>query len=147
MISYEGEIVISRPVAAVFDYVTNFENFTKWSDTHAVTRLSNGDSGVGTRLKIDMGRGPLRSQIEFETVEWEPEKVWGFKTVASTSMAWDGMYGFEPIGAGSTRLTAAGQVSLNGWRRLLEPLVRAELRKGEQAELGKLKELLEANAG
>lgn len=143
MITYQGEIVINRPVAEVFGYVTTFENFPLWSDTNAVTRLSNGKVGLETRLRLDMGKGPMRSEIEFETIGWEPERNWTFKTVSATPIVWDGMFGFEAQGPMSTKVRAAGQVSLKGWRKLLEPMVRSELRKTEQAELEKLKGLLE----
>ena len=147
MISYQGEIVIIRPVSEVFDYATAIENFPKWSDTHSVTRLSNGAVGVGSRLLFDMGRGPMRSQIEFDTIEWEPDRKWAFKSVSKGPIGWSGMYGFEDLGASSTKVTMEGEINLRGWRRLLEPVVRAELRKSEQAELEKLKALIENGSG
>jgi hypothetical protein len=147
MIVYDGDTVINRPVAEVFEYATTFENFPEWSDTTSVTRLTNGAAGPGTRLRLDMGKGPMRSKIDFDTVGWEQDRSWAFKTVSSGPIVWDGMYGFEPMGPSTTKVTASGQVTLRGWRRVLEPLVRAELRKGEQAELETLKQLLESRAG
>jgi len=49
----------------------------------------------------------------------------------------------QPDGAG-TRLTYAGEMSLRGWRRLLEPVMGGEIRDGEAKEAIRLKELLEA---
>ncbi len=143
MIMYQGHIVIGRPVAEVFDYTTTVENFTNWSDTHSVKRLTNGALGVGSRLLLDMGRGPMRTQIEFETIAYEKDRRWDFKTISEGPIRWDGSYGFEPEGASSTRVRIEGQVTLRGWRRLLEPIVRAELRREEQAELERLKALIE----
>lgn len=143
MISYEGEIVIDRPVAEVFRYTTNFENFPKWTDTHAVKRLTNGPVGVGTRILLDMGKGPMRSRIEFDTVGWIENRSWAFKTISDGSIVWDGKYGFEAEAPSSTKVIMSGRVTLKGWRRLLEPLIRIELRKNEQVELGRLKGLLE----
>lgn len=143
MISYQSEIVINRPLAEVFDYATTFENLPKWSDTHSVRRLSTGPVGVGALVQIDMGKGPVRSQIEFKTIRWEKDRSWAFKTVSASPIVWDGSFEFESLGPDSTRMRMGGQVTLKGWRRLLEPLVRGELRKGEQAELEKLKGLLE----
>ena len=146
MITYKGEIVINRPVAEVFDFATTFENFPRWSDVTTVKRLSNGPVGMGTRLQLEMGKGPIKSQIDFETIGWETDRNWTFKTVSVSPIVWDGMFGFEPLGAESTRVRAAGQVTLKGWRRLLEPVVRGELRKTEQAELETLKGILEGQA-
>ena len=146
MIAYRGEIVINRPVAEVFDFATTFENFPRWSDVTTVKRLSNGPVGLGTRLQLEMGKGPMKSQIDFETIGWEKDRNWTFRTVSASPIVWDGMFGFEPLGPESTRVRAAGQVTLKGLRKLLEPLVRGELRKTEQAELETLKGILESQA-
>jgi uncharacterized protein YndB with AHSA1/START domain len=63
MIAYNGEIVIDRPVAEVFEFATTFENFPRWSDVTTVKRLSNGPVGLGTRLQLEMGKGPMLSRI------------------------------------------------------------------------------------
>jgi hypothetical protein len=144
MITYNGEIVINRPVAEVFDFATTFENFPRWSDVTTVKRLSNGPVGLGTRLQLEMGKGPMKSQIDFETIGWEKDRNWTFRTVSASPIVWDGMFGFEPLGPESTHVRAAGQVTLKGLRKLLEPLVRGELRKNEQAELETLKGILES---
>ncbi len=146
MIVYKGEIVINRPVAEVFDFATTFENFPRWSDVTTVKRLSKGPVGLGTRLQLEMGKGPMKSQIDFETIGWEKDRNWTFKTVSASPIVWDGMFGFEPLGPESTHMRAAGQVTLKGWRKLLEPLVRRELPKNEQAELETLKGILESQA-
>jgi hypothetical protein len=146
MIAYNGEIVINRPVAEVFEFATTFENFPRWSDVTTVKRLSKGPVGLGTRLQLEMGKGPMKSQIDFETIGWEKDRSWTFKTVSASPIVWDGMFGFEPLGPESTHVRAAGQVTLKGLRKLLEPLVRGELRKNEQAELETLKGILERQA-
>lgn len=146
MITYNGEIVISRPVADVFDYATTFEYFPRWTDVISMKRLSNGPVGVGTRVQLEMGRWPLKSQIDFETVVWERDRNWTFKTVSASPIVWDGRFVFEPLGPESTQVRTAGQVTLKGLRKLLEPVVRGELRKSEQAELETLKGILEGQA-
>jgi uncharacterized membrane protein len=146
MINYQGEVVVNRPVSEVFAYVTTFENFPKWTDTHSVRRLTNASGGVGTRLLLDMGRGPMRSEVEFDTTGWEPDRLWAFQSVTDGPIGWNGNYGFRPVSVSSTKVTTEGQVTLRGWRRLLEPIVKAELRRGEQAELEKLKGLIEGGS-
>jgi hypothetical protein len=61
-------------------------------------------------------------------------------------MRWDGSYAVAPAGDGSTRVIGLGQVGLKGWQRLLEPFMGGEIKRGEAAELGKLKALLEGPA-
>ena len=144
MITYEGEIVINRPVAEVFDYATTPANFPQWTDVTSMKRLSDGPSAVGTRLQLEMGRGPMKSRNDFETVRWEQDRNWTFRTVSASPIVWDGMLGFEPQGPDSTLVRSSGQVTLRGWRKLLEPVARGELRKREQAELETLRRLLES---
>ena len=48
-------------------------------------------------------------------------------------------------GASSTRLQQSGQLRFGGIMGLLEPFMRGEVRKSEQKEIEKLKELLESN--
>ena len=55
---------------------------------------------------------------------------------------WEAEVAVEPDEAGS-RLSTSGTFRLHGWRRLLEPLVRGEIQRGEAAELDRLKAILE----
>ncbi len=41
------------------DFTTTFENFPRWSDVTKVKRLSNGPVGLGSRLQLEMGKGPM----------------------------------------------------------------------------------------
>jgi hypothetical protein len=61
-------------------------------------------------------------------------------------MNWDGSYEVAAAGDGATRVIGLGQVGLKGWQRLLEPFMKGEIQRGEAAELGHLKELLEGPA-
>jgi hypothetical protein len=105
--------------------------------------LGDHGNGPGAKVILDMGKGPMRSQLEFATIGWEQNRNWSFKTLSAGPLLWDGSYRFEPAGEGGTRVSQAGRVTLKGWRRLLEPLVRVELQKGEHSELIRLKGLLE----
>jgi uncharacterized protein YndB with AHSA1/START domain len=146
MITYEGEIVIDRPAAEVFAYATDPDKFALWTDVNSITRLSPGDA-VGSRYQMDMGKGPMRATIVYKTVQLDPGRRWAMKTDAKSPIGWDSELAFEALGPTSTRMRSTGEVTLHGWRRLLEPLVRGELRKNEQAELVTLKGILEGTAG
>jgi uncharacterized membrane protein len=143
MISYESQITIERPTNEVFSYVTTFENFPQWTDTNQVTRISPDREGVGGRLLIDMGKGPFRHQAEYETVAWDPNRRWAFRTAPGAPIGWEGSFVFESSESGATKVTSTGHVSLRGWRRLLTPLARMEISHSEKAELETLKSLLE----
>jgi uncharacterized protein YndB with AHSA1/START domain len=143
MFTYEGETTIARPAEEVFAFAADPENLPKWTDTSQVEVLTDGPMGLGTRLKVTMGKGPLRATADFETSEWEENRSWTYKTIPPHWLLWDATYRVEPIDASSSKFSTSGQISISGFRRLLEPLVRGELAKGEQAELERLKAIVE----
>ncbi len=143
MISYEGEAIIERPVGQVFAYAAAWENLPEWSDVSDISKLTDDPVGLGTRLRITMGKGPMRATVDYDTTEWEPDRTWSYSTVPPAWILWDATYSVEPISPTSTRITTHGQIKLTGWRRILEPMVRGEVSKGEQLELDKLKTILE----
>ena len=143
MIEYQGETIIERPVDQVFAYAADYKNLPEWSDVSDVAMLTDDPVGQGTRLRMTMGKGPMRATVEYDTAEWEPNRTWSYTTVPPAWILWDATYSVEPISQSSTRITTHGQIRLKGWRRILEPLVRGEVGKGEQLELDKLKAIIE----
>jgi hypothetical protein len=143
VISYDGEATINRPTSEVFAYATEPKNLPQWSDVSYVEMLTNGPIGLGSRLKITMGQGPMRATSDFEVSEWEQDRTWMYKTLPPHWLLWDATYRVEPLGPSSTRVTTHGDIRISGMRRILEPIIRRELSIGEQGELNKLKTILE----
>jgi hypothetical protein len=77
---------------------------------------------------------------------FETDRMVGYKTIEGP-FAWVGGFRLDPIGEDETRVTSFGRVTLTGFRRLLEWLFAGQVRKGEAAELTKLKALVETNPG
>ena len=63
--------------------------------------------------------------------------------VTHPTLEWKAVSTLAAAGTG-TRLTYAGDLRLRGWRRLLEPIMAREVRRGEASEALQLKALLEA---
>lgn len=105
MINYDGETTIDRPASEVFAFATAPENLPKWSDVSEVEMLSDGPMGVGTTLRMTMGRGPMRATTEFETSEWEEDRTWTFRTVPPSWILWNATYLVEPLGPSSSRFS------------------------------------------
>jgi hypothetical protein len=66
-----------------------------------------------------------------------------FTTYSARPILWDGEYRLEPAATNGTRLSQAGTLKFRGLWRLVEPLVGAEIRRNEIAELERLKQVLE----
>ncbi len=143
MIEYQGETIIERPVDQVFAYAAAYKNLPEWSDVSDVAMLTDDPVGQGSRLRMTMGKGPMRATLDFDIAAWEPNQTWSYTTVPPAWILWDATYSVEPISPTPTRITTHGQITLKGWRRILEPLVRGEVGKNEQLELDKLKTIIE----
>ena len=143
VITYDGAATINRSAEEVFVFASAPVNLPKWSDVSDVQKLTDGPMGLGSRVRLAMGQKPMRAIAEFEISEWEENRAWTWKTVPPLWIIWDASYRIEPLGPSSCRITTEGQITLNGMRRVLEPMVRREVAKREQDELDLLRELLD----
>ena len=146
MITYDGEATINRTAEEVFAFASAPENLPRWTDVSDVEKLTDGPMGLGSRVKLAMGKKPMRAIAEFEISEWEENRAFTWKTVPPLWMLWDANYQIEPLGPSSCRITTEGQITLSGIRRALEPMIRSEMAKREQGELDLLKEILEGQS-
>jgi uncharacterized membrane protein len=146
MITVEKSIVIDRPAAEVFAYVSDHTNAPRWQrGLLEVRRATDGPIGVGTRhtlVRSFMGR---RMEASNEFTQYEPNKLVAFN-VTSDSVAAMGWYVVEPAGSNRVRLTSRIEMRPSGLTRLAEPLIAASLRREVEANLTDLKVLLEAKA-
>jgi uncharacterized protein YndB with AHSA1/START domain len=142
MIRYASEVTISRPPSDVFPYLIEREKQALWSDV-PMTPLTEGPLRVGSRQRLTFGKGPLRASLTLEFAALEPGQRVAFRTVSERGIRWTGEYRLAPTADGSgTLLGQKGTLEFRGLWRLAEPLVGAEIRRGEVAELEKLKAVL-----
>ena len=142
MIHYSSDVTIARPPHAVYEAFLDPDLYSKWTDMVEVSFDGLDPPGVGTRGRFRMAKGPFKGTLEMELIELETDRRVVFH-VTHPDLDWTAVSTLEPAGTG-TRLTYAGDLQLNGWRRLLEPLMAREVRSGEAAEALRLKALLEA---
>ena len=143
MITYSSQVTIERTPDMVFPYLIEREKQALWSGV-PMRPLTEGPLRVGSRMELTFGRGPMRITLQLEFSALEADRHVAFTTVSAGSLLWDGEYRLEPNGATGTRLSQAGQLRFRGLSRLLQPLIGAEIRRGEIAELEKLKKVVEA---
>jgi uncharacterized protein YndB with AHSA1/START domain len=145
VIKYRIEETIQRPVDEVFPYLADPTLHPKWSPVSDVQVAPPGQIRVGTTVREMMKMGSKVAPFSWEVTEYRPGASFAFHSTEGP-MNWDGSYAVEPAGPGSTRVIGLGSVGLKGWQRLLEPFMGGEIRRGEAAELGKLKALLEGES-
>jgi hypothetical protein len=144
MFRFSGEVVIDRPAVDIGSFLADFDRYPEWTDMGRTRRLTEGPVGPGTRAEGMMGSGPMRVAMTWEITRYDPGRILAYRTVSKGVLGMDGSYLLEPITPASTRVKAEGTVRTRGLLRLLEPLIKGEIRRGESRELERMKAILEA---
>jgi carbon monoxide dehydrogenase subunit G len=146
MIKYESHVVVNRPVDEVSAYIVDPDTHQEWmTDVQSVEHLTDGPASAGSRFRYGIRKGSMSMNLTFRVVRLDQSAI-EYETEPGGPLNWRARLGFESAGNGSTRVTSAGQISLGGVRRLLEPLMAGEVRSGEAGELEALKRVLESRA-
>lgn len=142
MITYSSAVTIARPPAEVFPYVTERDKQAQWTDV-PMEPLTEGPLRTGSRMVVTFGQPPLRTSVSLEVTAVEPNQLLAWTTFSKGPIHWEGEYRLEPVGEGQTRVSQQGTLRFSGLWRLAEPLVGAEMKRNEVAELERLKSVLE----
>jgi carbon monoxide dehydrogenase subunit G len=143
MTTITQSVTVNRPVAEVWDFISNFENTTRWSRGVLEARqTSDGPLGAGATLQTVVKAFGRRRTADYLVTEYEPNRAFAFK-VTSGPLSSRARYCVEPAGAG-TRLTASGEAEATGPYRLLAPILVRILKRHSQDDLANLKRILEA---
>jgi uncharacterized membrane protein len=144
VIPFASEIVVDRPLDEVASFLADVERHVEWTDMSASRKLTEGPVRTGTQVYGEVAMGPLKLGWTYEITEFDPARVLSYRTVSRNAIGIDGSYRIQPASSKSTRIAASGEIRTRGMLRLLEPIIRAELARKENGELGRLKELIEA---
>jgi uncharacterized protein YndB with AHSA1/START domain len=139
--TFENTVMIRRPTAEVFGFLSDFENIPTWNyaivETH---KISQGPVGVGTSYR-QVRSVPSRSEEHFEVTVYNPPRqleIRGQLGPFPSRLS----YALDAIPEG-TRVTNTVELQLRGPGRLLGPLAVPRVRDAVATNLHKLKELLE----
>jgi carbon monoxide dehydrogenase subunit G len=144
MTTITQSVTVDRPVAEVWDFLSNFENTTRWSRGVLEARqTSHGPLGVGSTLQTVVKAFGRRRTADYLVTEYEPNHGFAFE-VTSGPMTTRARYSVEPAGAG-TRLTASGETHATGLSKLLAPILIRTVRRHSEDDLANLKRILEGS--
>lgn len=141
MVRYESSVTIARSPESVFPYLTEPAKQALWSDV-PMRQLTEGPLRPGSRLEVSFGMGPVRAVLGLEIIDLDPARRMAFKTF-SGPIDWAGAYRLTPSPSGGTELGQEGTLRFTGLWRVVEPLVGAEISRGEVKELERLKAAVE----
>jgi len=143
MTKIERSIVIDRPVEEVWEFVHDTADNILWQTTLAESeKLTEGPMDVGTRVREVRHFLGLRIESTWEMTEYEPNRTSAIRGV-SGPIPLSGSYRVEAF-EGGTRFTVTGELDAHGVFKLAEPVFARIAGRELEANLGHLKDLLEA---
>ncbi|MGH7747078.1 MAG: SRPBCC family protein [Candidatus Dormibacteria bacterium] len=122
---------ISAPVSAVFAYVDDYRNTTKYmKDMTKWEPAGSQTHGLGSRFALSMKVGPLNIDGEVEIDTWVENQAIGWKTLKGFKQ--DGSWSFEEKGGGteatfSVDLDLPGGIAGKMMAKAVEPAIKATL--------------------
>jgi hypothetical protein len=134
-----GTTRINRPVETVFSYVMDVSNDAMWRTGVNESGWKPGETvGVGALGYTLAGKNKVEwrvvSYVEGESVDWD---------LISGPIRGRGGYHCKPI-EGGTQFTLVADVEPTGWLKLLGPVFAWMGRRQNQADVEKLRDILES---
>ena len=140
-IGASAELVMDHPVEAVWEFVSNIENFGRWAEGVEGPRwTSEGERGVGSTYESKYTYAGKTHEVEYEVTEFRAPVRFGSKTTAGP-FPYQGTITIEKVDGG-TKVTHDMMAGSDGaitafmftyLRPLLRPLMRKRLLKELQA--------------
>ena len=128
-------VVVDKPLAEVFAYLSDFTTTTEWDPGTVTTVLDRGDGGVGTTYLNTSAFLGRKTQLTYVVRELVPGERIRLQGENQTVIATDTM-SFREVKTG-TEVTYVAEFTFKGPARFIAPLLRPALeRLGNQAEAG-----------
>jgi uncharacterized protein YndB with AHSA1/START domain len=143
MIAFETSVRIERPMAEVFDYVSDPRTFPRWnSAVSAVHSLSSSEDLEGSRYVMERDLPSGRALNELEIVARDRPTEFVVRTISGPTPF---VYRYRFAGEnGETVVRLDAEVELDGIASVLAPVARRMVKGGVDANFEALKRILEA---
>jgi uncharacterized protein YndB with AHSA1/START domain len=142
-----AEIVIERPVAAVWEWAADPRHWHRWQGS--VGEVRAGDLEPGSRFACGQEYGGEAQEVEFEVTERRAPRLWVYRSVTD-GFPFEGRLELsEDVGGARVRQTVdAGAGDALGRLAVIvaRPYVRRTMRRVIAAQLARLKEMVELEA-
>jgi ligand-binding SRPBCC domain-containing protein len=141
MIKVSSSVVINKPLAEVFAFVSNNENSTKWQGGVEAIIAEGPPNVVGskfTEVRKFMGQ-EMKSTLEITA--FEANAKWTAKVVKGP-VPFEATTTFEAAGGG-TKMTTQVEGEPKGFFKVAEGMLSGQLQKSLEEDGARLKKLLE----
>jgi uncharacterized membrane protein len=140
MLEAANEVVIARPIDAVYGFLSNTENDGQWRPGVIEIKRTSG-SGVGaTYRQVVKGPGGRPISADIEITDLRPNELISFRATSGPVRP-RGRYQLAPAEDG-TRIRFELEAELHGLKRMMAPMVRKTM-QNEVGALSNLKRVLE----
>lgn len=137
------ETVIRRPRAEVAAFAGDPSNAPKWYvNIKAVAWRTPPPLRVGSRLAFVAHFLGRRLRYTYEVVELVPGERLVMRT-AEGPFPMETTYTWESVGPDATRMTLRNRGEPSGFSKLASPLMKAAMRRANEKDLARLKDVLE----
>jgi carbon monoxide dehydrogenase subunit G len=145
-----SEIEVNRPVAEVWDWVSEPEKLKQWISWLVEVRTDDmGHGGVGVKRVLvmrDENNGGELVNIESTCTEYAPPKLLRTNLVVPRMFDGTQSYRVTDLGNGSSRLEIDSQFHFgNPFAKLMEPLITSSAQKKMRRDIARLKQLAEGS--
>jgi uncharacterized protein YndB with AHSA1/START domain len=140
---FETSVRIERAVDEVFDYVSDPRNFPRWNSAVKAVSVTSGQGDPGSTYLMERELPGGRAENELEILDHDRPTEFAVRTTSGpTPFVY--CYRFDPDGP-TTVLSLAAEVELSRIARALGPLGARLVKRGVDANLATLRQILEAN--
>ena len=148
MITVERELVVERPVAHVFAYLSDFTHTEQWDPGTITTRRTDGDGplAVGSTFHNTSEYRGRRTELDYRLVRLDPDEHLTFTGANKTVEATDDLaFRAEPADDGErTVITYRAHFRFKGVFALAEPFLRKGFEPIADDTVSQLKRTLES---
>lgn len=142
MIRFAYEESIQASPDEVFAVMSDVNRFDEWLAMDG-NLVDGSPTRLGSTFESTGKMGPLTVRGRGHITRFEPGRAFGFTMSAPNAFDFDLDVELDGT-ANGTRMVGSGSMTTHRLWRLLEPVLRSEVQKGEVAEARRLKALLEA---
>lgn len=142
MIQHKTSIHVNCPAERVFAFLVDMEQLPAWqANLIKAEALTAGPLRAGSHVREVRRLRGKETQLEAEISGFEPNHRLATTTLGTPKVTV--LYALDPLDGG-TQLRYEFAMQTAGLMRLLEPVILSGIRKESQADLQRLKQLLES---
>ena len=138
---------IARPRAQVAAFATDPDNATAWyKNIESVEWETPPPIAIGSRFRFVARFLGRTLEYTYEVREHEPGRRFVMST-AEGPFPMETTYAWEDAGGDATRMTLRNRGEPSGFAKVSAPLMARAMRRANEADLRRLKQLLESGSG